>query len=115
VTNRSAFRASRVVVADRLTPGTVLVSTRPSQGRRVTSGTRLVIRTLGELAPRASATIRIRVQQVDSSAGVNVAVVGPETPEDVVRNNLAAARFLRVQTKRPSRHELDRHVECGPS
>ena len=102
VTNRSAFTASRVVVADRLTPGTALVSARPSQGRCVTSGPRLVICTLGDLGPGASATIVVRVQQVDPSAGVNVAVVASGTPEDVVRNNVAAARFSAFRPSAPS-------------
>jgi uncharacterized repeat protein (TIGR01451 family) len=93
VTNRSAVVANRVVVADRLAPGTAIVSARPSQGRCATSGTRLVVCPLGDLDPGESATIRVRVQQFDPSAGVNVGAVGSGSPEDVLRNNAAAARF----------------------
>jgi uncharacterized repeat protein (TIGR01451 family) len=97
VTNRSDVTAKRVVVADRLAAGTVLVSARPSQGRCFERGTRLLICPLGDLDPGASATIRVRVQQVDPGAGVNVAVVGAGSPEDVLRNNVAAARIAAVQ------------------
>ena len=102
VTNRSAITANRVVVADRLAPGTALVSARPSQGRCGRSGTRLVVCTLGDLAPGASATIMVRVQQFDPSAGVNVAAVGSGSPEDVLRNNVAAARFSPFRPSVPS-------------
>jgi uncharacterized repeat protein (TIGR01451 family) len=97
VTNESAVTAKRVVVADRLAAGTVLVSARPSQGRCFERGARLLICPLGDLAPGASATIRVRVQQVDPGAGVNVAVVGAGSPEEVLRNNVAAARIAAVQ------------------
>jgi uncharacterized repeat protein (TIGR01451 family) len=100
VTNRSDVTANRVVVSDRLAAGTVLVSARPSQGRCFTRGARLVVCPLGDLDPGASATIRVRVQQVDPRAGVNVAATGSGSPEDVLRNNVAAARIAAVQ--RPS-------------
>jgi uncharacterized repeat protein (TIGR01451 family) len=97
VTNRSAVTAERVVVADRLAAGTVLVSADPSQGRCFMRGTRLLVCPLGDLEPGASATIRVRVQQVDPGAGLNVAVVGGGSPEDVLRNNVASARVTAVQ------------------
>lgn len=97
VTNRSDVTAKRVVVADRLAAGTALVSARPSQGRCFTRGARLLICALGDLDPGASATIRVRVQQIDPGAGVNVAVVGAGSPEDVLRNNVAAARIAALQ------------------
>jgi uncharacterized repeat protein (TIGR01451 family) len=97
VTNNADVTAERVVVADRLAAGTVLVSANPSQGRCFLRGTRLVVCPLGDLAPGASATIRVRVQQVDPGAGLNVAVVGAGSPEDVLRNNVAAARVSRLQ------------------
>jgi Domain of unknown function DUF11 len=97
VTNNAAVTAERVVVADRLAAGTVLVSANPSQGRCFLRGARLLICPLGELAPGASATIRVRVQQVDPQAGLNVAVVGASSPEDVLRNNVAGARVSAVQ------------------
>jgi uncharacterized repeat protein (TIGR01451 family) len=97
VTNNAEVTANRVVVADRLAAGTVLVSARPSQGSCAQRGTRLVVCPLGDLAPGASATIRVRVQQVDPGAGVNVAVVGAGSPEEVLRNNVAAARVSAVQ------------------
>jgi uncharacterized repeat protein (TIGR01451 family) len=102
VTNRSDVTANRVVVADRLAPGTALVSARPSQGSCRTSGRRLVVCTLGDLDPGESATITVRVQQTDPGAGINVAVVGSGSPEDVLRNNAAAARFSRFQPNVPS-------------
>jgi uncharacterized repeat protein (TIGR01451 family) len=97
VTNRSDVTANRVVVADRLAAGTALVSARPSQGRCFTRGARLLICPLGDLDPGASATIRVRVQQIDPGAGVNVAATGSGSPEDVLRNNVAAARIAAVQ------------------
>ena len=97
VTNRSDVAAKRVVVADRLAAGTVLVSARPSQGRCFLRGERLVVCPLGDLEPGASATIRVRVQQVDPGAGLNVAAVGAGSPEDVLRNNVAAARVAAVR------------------
>jgi uncharacterized repeat protein (TIGR01451 family) len=97
VTNRSDVTANRVVVADRLAAGTVLVSARPSQGRCFPRGARLVICPLGDLDPGASATIRVRVQQVDPGAGVNVAATGASSPEDVLRNNVASARIAAIQ------------------
>ena len=102
VTNRSAITANRVVVADRLAPGTALVSARPSQGGCMEGGTRLVVCTLGDLAPGHSETITVRVQQFDPSAGVNVAAVGSRSPEDVLRNNAAAARFSPFRPNVPS-------------
>jgi hypothetical protein len=39
-----------------------------------------------------SATILVRLQQVDPEAGINITAVGSGTPEDVLRDNLAAAR-----------------------
>ena len=66
VTNRSAVGATRVVVADRLAAGTTLISAQPSQGRCFTRGTRLLLCTLGDLDPRASATVRVRVQRQDT-------------------------------------------------
>jgi hypothetical protein len=60
-------------------------------------GTRLLVCPLGDFEPGASATIRVRVQQVDPGAGLNVAVVGGGSPEDVLRNNVAAARVAAVQ------------------
>ena len=97
VTNRSEVTAKQVVVADRLADGTVYVSADPSQGRCFLRGTNLVICPLGDLAPGASATIRVRVQQVDPGAGINVAVTGASSPEEVLRNNVAAARVAAVQ------------------
>jgi uncharacterized repeat protein (TIGR01451 family) len=97
VTNNSDVTAQQVVVADRLAAGTVYVSARPSQGRCSQRGARLVVCTLGDLAPGASATIRVRVQQVDPQAGLNVAVVGAGSPEEVLRNNVAGARVSAVQ------------------
>jgi uncharacterized repeat protein (TIGR01451 family) len=97
VTNNADVTANRVVVADRLAADTVLVSARPSQGRCFLRGTRLLVCPLGDLEPGASATIRVRVQQVDPGAGLNVAVVGGGSPEDVLRNNVAAARVAAVQ------------------
>jgi uncharacterized repeat protein (TIGR01451 family) len=97
VTNNADVTANRVVVADRLAAGTVLVSADPSQGRCFLRGTRLLVCPLGDLEPGASATIRVRVQQVDPGAGVNVAVVGAGSPEDVLRNNVAAARIAALQ------------------
>ena len=101
VTNRSAVTATRVVVADRLAAGTALVSARPSQGRCFSRGARLLVCTLGDLAPGESATIRVRVQQFDPQAGVNVAVVGAGSPEDVLANNVAAARVAALQPRPP--------------
>jgi len=100
VTNRSAVAATRIVVADRLSPGTALVSSRPTQGRCSTRAPRLVVCTLGNLAPGARATIAVRVQQIDPRAGVNVAVVG--SPEDILRNNVASARISSLQPLPPS-------------
>jgi uncharacterized repeat protein (TIGR01451 family) len=97
VTNRSDVTAERVVVADRLAAGTVLVSADPSQGRCFMRGARLLICPLGDLEPGASATIRVRVQQVDPGAGVNVAVVGAGSPEEVLRNNVAGVRVSSLQ------------------
>jgi uncharacterized repeat protein (TIGR01451 family) len=97
VTNNAAVTAERVVVADRLAAGTVLVSANPSQGRCFMRGTRLLVCPLGELEPGASATIRVRVQQVDPQAGLNVAVVGGGSPEDILRNNVAGARVSAIQ------------------
>jgi uncharacterized repeat protein (TIGR01451 family) len=97
VTNRADVTAKRVVVADRLAAGTVLVSARPSQGRCFLHGTRLLVCTLGDLEPGATARVRVRVQQVDPSAGLNVAIVGAGSPEDVLRDNVAAARFAAVR------------------
>jgi uncharacterized repeat protein (TIGR01451 family) len=97
VTNRSDVGATRVVVADRLAAGTALVSADPSQGRCLTRGARLLMCTLGDLAPGASASIRVRVQHFDAGAGVNVAVVGAGSPEEVLRNNVAAARIAAVR------------------
>jgi uncharacterized protein DUF11 len=97
VTNQSDVTAKQVVVADRLADGTVYVGADPSQGRCFLRGTRLVICPLGDLAPGASATIRVRVQQVDPGAGVNVAVTGASSPEEVLRNNVAAARIAAVR------------------
>ena len=37
-------------------------------------------------------TILVRLQQVDPQAGINIAAVGLGTPEDVLRDNVAAAR-----------------------
>jgi uncharacterized repeat protein (TIGR01451 family) len=97
VTNNSEVTAENVVVTDRLAAGTVYVSARPSQGRCFQRGARLVICTLGDLEPGASATIRVRVQQVDPQAAVNLAVVGSGSPEEVLRNNVAGARVSAVQ------------------
>jgi uncharacterized protein DUF11 len=97
VTNQSDVTAKQVVVADRLADGTVYVGADPSQGRCFLRGTNLVICPLGDLAPGASATIRVRVQQVDPGAGVNVAVTGASSPEEVLRNNVAAARIAAVR------------------
>ena len=97
VTNRSDVAAERVVVADRLAAGTVYVSARASQGGCFLRGTRLVVCPLGDMAPGASATIRVRVQQVDPQAALNVAVVGAGSPEEVLRNNVAGARVSSVQ------------------
>lgn len=85
------------MVADRLAAGTVLVSADPSQGRCFSRGERLLLCTLGDLDPGASATIRVRVQQVDPGAGLNVAVTGAGSPEDVLRNNVAAARVAAIR------------------
>ncbi len=101
VTNRSAVTATRVVVADRLAAGTAFVSADPSQGRCVMRGARLLVCTLGDLAPGEHASIRVRVQHVDPGAGVNVAVVGAGSPEDVLRNNVAAARIAALQPRPP--------------
>jgi uncharacterized repeat protein (TIGR01451 family) len=100
VQNRSAVTANRVVVADRLAPGTALVSADPSQGRCFTRGSRLLICTLGDLAPGAGATIDVRVQQIDPGAGVNVAVVGGSSPEEALRNNVDVARIAAVRPPR---------------
>ena len=101
VRNDSAVTANRVVVADRLAAGTVFVSADPSQGRCFTRGARLVVCTLGDLAPGESATVDVRVQQVDPGAGVNVAVVGASSPEDVLRNNVGLARIAALQAPPP--------------
>ncbi len=97
---RDEWRLIAVTCNGRLLPfeqGTVLVSADPSQGRCFPRGERLLLCTLGDLDPGASATIRVRVQQVDPDAGINVAVTGAGSPEDVLRNNVAAARFAAVQ------------------
>ena len=118
VTNRSTFTASRVVVADRLTAGTVLVSARPSQGRCVTSGTRLV-----HLHPRRP---RSRRERDDPACACSRSTPAPAstspswaraTPEDVLRNNVAAARFsaFRPSAPRAPAGQLRRpiaHVSC---
>jgi uncharacterized repeat protein (TIGR01451 family) len=96
VTNRSAVTAKRVAVADRLPPGTRLVSARPSQGRCFDRGPRLLLCALGDLAPRASATIRVRVRRVSPGAGVNIAAVGAGSPESLLRNNVAGVRMARL-------------------
>ena len=57
--------------------------------------------TLGDLAPGESATIRVRVQRLDGRAGVNAAVVGSGSPEDVLRNNVAAARIAALRAQPP--------------
>ncbi len=101
VTNRSDVTATRVVVADRLSPGTTLISARPSQGSCTPRGERLLVCTLGDLAPGESATIRVRVQRLDGRAGVNAAVVGSGSPEDVLRNNVAAARIAALRAQPP--------------
>jgi uncharacterized repeat protein (TIGR01451 family) len=97
VRNSSSVTANRVVVADRLAPGTAYVSADPSQGLCFTRGTRLLICPLGDLAPGAGATIDVRVQQIDPSAGVNVAVAGTRSPEDVLRNNADIARIAALR------------------
>ncbi len=61
-----------------------------------------MICTLGDLAPGASASIRVRVQQIDPGAGINVAAVGAGSPEDVLRNNVAAARIAAVRAPAPT-------------
>ena len=98
VTNRSAVTATRVAIADRLSAGTTLISAHPSQGRCFSRGARLLLCTLGDLAAGASATVRVRVQRQDTDAGVNVAVVGSGSPEDVLTDNVAVARISRLQT-----------------
>jgi uncharacterized repeat protein (TIGR01451 family) len=97
VTNNADVTAERVVVTDRLADGTVYVSARASQGGCFLRGTRLVVCPLGDMAPGASATIRVRVQQVDPQSALNVAVVGAGSPEEVLRNNVAGARVSSVQ------------------
>jgi uncharacterized repeat protein (TIGR01451 family) len=92
VDNRSGITATDVVVADRLAAGTRLVSARPSQGRCLTRGPRLVLCPLGDLGPHRHADIRVRVEQSNPSSGVNVALVGAGSPEDRLRNNLDSAR-----------------------
>jgi hypothetical protein len=39
------------------------------------------------------ATILVRLQQVDPEAGINIAAVGSGTPEEVLRGNVAGARY----------------------
>jgi hypothetical protein len=101
IANHSAVTASRVVVADRLAAGTTLLAADPSQGSCFTRGPRLLICTLGDLAPRQRANVRVRVRRLDPQAGVNVAVVGTSSPEDALRNNLDAVRLEYL--KRPTR------------
>lgn len=102
VTNRSDVSATRVVVADRLAAGTALVSARPSQGRCLERGPRLLVCALGDLAPGARASVRVRVQHFDPRAGINVAVVGAGSPEDRLRNNVDTARVAGLRRQRPS-------------
>jgi hypothetical protein len=102
VRNRSAVAAQRVVVADRLAANTELVGARPSQGRCLTRGTRLLVCTLGDLAPGARADVGVRARQVSPRAGLNAAVVGSGSPEDVLRNNLDVARIAGLGRRSPS-------------
>jgi hypothetical protein len=48
------------------------------------------------------ATILVRLQQVDPEGGINIAAVGSGTPEDVLRDNLAAARYAVFRPSAPT-------------
>ena len=97
VTNESDVTATRVVAADRLPAGMVLVSVSSSTGRCITRGSRLAACAVGDLAPGENATMTVRAQQIDPDAAVNVAVTGSGSPEEVLGNNVATARVSRVQ------------------
>jgi hypothetical protein len=117
VRNRSAIAAKRVVVADRLAANTELVGARPSRGRCFTRGTRLLVCPLGDLAPRGRADVGVRVRQVDPRAGVNAAIVGSGSPEDVLRNNFDDARIAGLGRRLPSAcpalaHPNDARAAC---
>ena len=102
MTNRSELTATRVVVADRLPEGMVLVSVSSSAGRCITRAPRLAACAVGDLAPGESATVRVRAQQIDPDAARNVAVTGSGTPEQVLANNIDTARVAGVQAERPA-------------
>jgi uncharacterized repeat protein (TIGR01451 family) len=90
VTNHGPYDASRVLLDDGLPSGTALLSTHTDVGR-CQAGPVLICH-LGMLTAGASVTVTLRVRVARQSARlVNRAVVGTETYDPVLANNISHA------------------------
>jgi uncharacterized repeat protein (TIGR01451 family) len=90
VTNHGPYAASRVVLDDGLASGSTLLSTHTGVGR--CQAGRVVICHLGTLAAGARVTVTLR-ERVDRQSVrlTNRAVVGTETYDPVLANNVSHA------------------------
>ncbi len=88
IQNNSIYTASGVVVTDTLPPSAAYLNAAPSQGEPCTrSGPYLVICSLGDIGPGASATIEIGVTPQNPGVMYNEATVGSTNTELIPANN----------------------------
>lgn len=100
VTNHGPYAASRVVLDDGLPNGTTLLSTHTEAGR--CRAGQLVICHLGTLNSGATVTVTLRVRVDRQSARLrNRVVVGTETYDPVLANNVSHATIRVVTSARP--------------
>jgi Domain of unknown function DUF11 len=102
VHNRGTVAAAHVVVADRPRGKSRVISVDPSAGRCRTG--LVIICSLGNLKPRATATITVQlIPDTPASHFDNAAIVGSATRDQHPSNNIASAR-IRIQ--HPSKHPV---------
>jgi uncharacterized repeat protein (TIGR01451 family) len=100
VTNHGPYSASRVVLDDRLPSGATLLSTHTGIGSCHAGP--VVICQLGTLSPGATVTVTMRVRMDRQSARLlNRAVVGTETYDPVLANNVSHATVRVVAPPAP--------------